>query len=801
MSGRWTHVFTDDPITGVGRREVLCGLGNGYVGVRGVEPEHDADPVNYPGTYVAGCFNRLQDSIDGGNVELESMVNLPNWLALTLRAEDGNWLGTDPVQVLDNRHTLDLRRGIVIRELRMRDGEGRITSITQRRLVHLRHRHVCGLQTTVTPENWSGTLSVRSEIDARTSNDGVARYRALSGHHYKPEHLSWLNTDSVLCVVETVQSRVRIAMAMRTRVTAGGSEPTSVIATGDGGERAGHELHVPVTSGQPVTIDKVLTVYTSRDRGVSEPAEAADDRVRELPDLDELMDSHALAWRQLWRRFHFRMPGCPNHVVSAVRLNLFHVLQTLTPHSTDLDVGVPARGLHGEAYRGHVFWDELFVLRTLTLRAPEVCRALLLYRFRRLDAARRAARAIGKAGAMFPWQSGSDGREESQRLHLNPASGRWIPDETARQRHVGLAVAYNVWQYWQATGDVEFLERYGAEMIVEVARFFADLTEYDHRRDRYVIRQVVGPDEFHTHYPGAVRPGIDNNTYTNVMTAWVMSRAIDALAALTTSRRLELQESLGLHAREPHRWEDIAQRIFVPVHADGILSQFEGYEDLAELDWDRMRTQHGDVQRLDRILEAEGDDPNRYRLSKQADVLMLFYLLSAEELGGLLERLGYPLEHDTIPRTIEFYLSRTSHGSTLSAVVHAWVLARSRRQGAVELLLQAFDSDLTTVHAGTTAEGIHLGAMAGSIDVLERCFAGVETRADALWLNPDWPAELGELEFDITYRQRLIRLRVSGTSITVNSIGGSPHPVRLRCRDADLYLEPGHIVELSQGDE
>jgi trehalose 6-phosphate phosphatase len=236
--------------------------------------------------------------------------------------------------------------------------------------------------------------------------------------------------------------------------------------------------------------------------------------------------------------------------------------------------------------------------------------------------------------------------------------------------------------------------------------------------------------------------------------------------------------------------------MFVPFHADGVISQFEGYERLAELDWDAVRERHGDIRRLDRILEAEGDDPNRYRVSKQADVLMLFYLLSADELGELLDRLGYRLERDVIPRTIDFYLSRTSHGSTLSAVVHAWVTARGRRERALEYFMQAVESDVTDVHGGSTAEGIHLGAMAGSIDVLERCFGGVETRHDALWLNPYWPTELGELEFDVSYRQHLLRLRITGASICVASIGGRRDPVQLRSRGAAVTLQPGEVIEL-----
>jgi trehalose 6-phosphate phosphatase len=766
------------------------------MGIRGAVPEHDADGVHYPGAYVAGCFNRLRDGIEGNDLEMESIVNLPNWLALTVRAEDGDWLGTDRVEVLEGRHELDLRRGILTRWLRVRDRAGRVSGITQRRFVHLRHRHVCGLQTTVVPENWSGAIVIRSEVDANTTNDGVPRYRPLSRRHYARERLSALDDESVLCVVATSQSRLRIAVAARTRLPdlARSRESSAVVVQRRG--RIGHEVRVPARQGEPVIFDKVVTIYTSRDRAISDPAQAAAERLRELPDFDELVDTHALAWRQVWRRFAFRISRASGRVLSNLRLDLFHVLQTLTPHSTDLDVGIPARGLHGEAYRGHVFWDELFVMRTLSVRAPEVCRALLLYRFRRLGAARRAAGDLGKAGAMFPWQSGSEGREESQRLHLNPASGRWVPDHTARQRHVGLAVAYNTWQYWQATADLQFLDQYGAEMIVEVARFFADLAEYDHRRDRYVIRGVVGPDEFHTAYPDTPGAGIDNNAYTNVMVVWVLLRALEALAALPAESRLELRETLGLRVSEEHRWEDISRRMFVPFHADGVISQFEGYERLAELDWDAVRERHGDIRRLDRILEAEGDDPNRYRVSKQADVLMLFYLLSADELGELLDRLGYRLERDVIPRTIDFYLSRTSHGSTLSAVVHAWVTARGRRERALEYFMQAVESDVTDVHGGSTAEGIHLGAMAGSIDVLERCFGGVETRHDALWLNPYWPTELGELEFDVSYRQHLLRLRITGASICVASIGGRRDPVQLRSRGAAVTLQPGEVIEL-----
>ena len=218
----------------------------------------------------------------------------------------------------------------------------------------------------------------------------------------------------------------------------------------------------------------------------------------------------------------------------------------MSPNSSDLDVGVPARGLHGEAYRGHIFWDELFIFPVLNLRLPMVTRSLLGYRYRRLPEARHAAKAAGYSGAMFPWQSGSDGREESQRLHLNPRSGRWNPDSSARAHHIGIAVAYSSWKFYQVTGDLAYLIDYGAEMLAEIARFWVSRASYDQERERYSIRGVIGPDEFHSGYPDAPYDGIDNNAYTNVMAVWVIMRALDALKLLPLPNRLDLMETLGL---------------------------------------------------------------------------------------------------------------------------------------------------------------------------------------------------------------------------------------------------------------
>ena len=794
----WVLAYDGFDPAGERLREALCTLGNGYFATRGAAPEAAAGAVHYPGTYVAGCYNRLVSRVADREVENEDLVNVANWLPLTLRPDGGEWLDLQAQEVLGYRQELDLRRGVLTRLIRIRYPDGRVIGVTQRRFVSMDDAHLAGLETTVVPENWSGALEVRSALDGQVTNAGVERYRALDGRHLVPVEDGEVGDDVIWVQVETRTSRVRIAQAARTQVIRDGQALSVERRTVREPGRIAHHLVLDVREGEPVTIEKVVALFTSRDRALAEPGDAARGQVARLPDgFDRLLERHVLAWDQLWRRCHIDLGGDGDREVArTLNLHVFHLLQTVSEHTIDLDVGVPARGLHGEAYRGHIFWDELFIFPFLNLRFPELTRALLRYRVRRLPEARQAARAAGYAGAMYPWQSGSDGREETQRLHLNPKSGRWLPDRSHRQRHVNIAIAYNVWQYYQVTGDLAFLSAYGAEMLLEIARFWAAIATYDHGSDRYEIRGVMGPDEYHDGYPGRDEPGLDNNAYTNVMAAWVLCRALETLELLPDHRRTELTERLGLRQEEVDRWDEASRKLRVCFHDGDIISQFEGYGDLEELDWDGLRRRHGNIRRLDRILEAEGDTVNRYKASKQADVLMLFYLLSAEELRGLLDRLGYRLAPEAIRRNVDYYLERTSHGSTLSGVVNAWVLARSDRPRSWRFFTEALASDIHDVQGGTTAEGIHLGAMAGTVDLAQRCYTGLEARADVLWLNPSLPEELDGLDFDVRYRGNWgINLHLTPDRLRVRVPVSCATPVRIGVKGEVVELAPGSTHE------
>ena len=747
-------------------REALCTLGNGYFATRGAAPEAAAGTTHYPGTYVAGCYDRLSSLVAGRTVVNEDLVNAPNWLPLTFRAEGGEWFTPDRYPPLDYAQTLDLRQGLLDRRLRYRDDAGRVTVVEQQRLVSMSDPHLAALRTTIHPENWSGRLEIYSGLDGWVRNDGVPRYRGLSRVHLV-FRTSGAEDDLVWLDMETVTSGTRIAEAARTTVS---GEAGREVRGAPGW--IAHQLTVQAGPDDPVTVEKVVALHAVQD---GDGTEAARRDAAEAGSYASLRERHVAAWVRLWERGRLDVGGGPPQ--RTVNLHLFHLFQTVSPHTVGLDVGVPARGLHGEAYRGHVFWDELFVLPFLSLRFPEVVRSLLLYRWRRLPAAREAAREAGYAGAMYPWQSGSDGTEETQLLHLNPRSGRWLPDNSRLQRHVGLAIAYNVWHYYQATGDQDFLEEYGAEMLLEIARFWASAATLDPADDRYDVVGVMGPDEYHDAYPGAAAPGLRNNAYTNVMAVWTLCRALDALEALPAGRRTDLLDRLALAPAELARLEDITRRMRVVFHADGVISQFEGYADLAELDWAAYRDRYGDIRRLDRILEAERDTPNRYKASKQADVLMLFYLLSSDELYGLFERLGYRVDPETIPRTVEYYLARTSHGSTLSAVVHAWVLARLDRPASWRFFLEALASDVNDVQGGTTSEGIHLGAMAGTLDLAQRCYTGLELRDGLLRLAPALPPDLPGVSMELWYRgDGGLRLRAGhdGVEVGLPDTAGEP---------------------------
>ena len=786
-----------------GLRESLCALGNGYFVTRGAAPESEADDVHYPGTYLAGGYNRLTTDIAGRAIENEDLVNLPNWLSLNFRVKGEDWFSLDDVEIIFYSQELDIRQGVLHRTVHYRDEKGRETRLFNRRMVSMADMHLAALEMVIAPVNWSGTLEIRSALDGTVTNSGVARYRDLNNEHLKPVGTRQVGDDTVLLEVCTNQSNVSIAEAARTVVFKDGEPLAAGRKLVEQPEYIAQELRVEVTPGDRVVIEKTVSLFTSRDVAITECGLEAEKAVLKAGRFNGMLKAHVVAWDHLWRRFKVDLrlssPHEQHHVQRILRLYSFQLLQSASTHSLDIDVGMPSRGWHGEAYRGHIFWDELIIFPFLNYRMPQITRSLLMYRYRRLAEARKAAKQLSYKGAMFPWQSGSNGREETQQVHLNPESGNWIPDKSHLQRHINLAIVYNIWQYYEVTGDREFLAWYGAEMILEIARFWASIAEYNQELDRYEILGVMGPDEYHDGYPGAESPGLNNNAYTNIMVVFVMNRALELHDLLSEEQFRELCERLEVEKAEMDRWKEMSHKMRVVFQGDGIISQFEGYDRLEEFDWEGYHEKYGNIQRLDRILEAEGDTTNRYKVSKQADVLMLFYLFSSEELGQLFEQIGYRFDPEMIPENIDYYLKRTSNGSSLSWIINSWVASRRDRSHSWELFNVALLTDFVDIQGGTTTEGIHLGAMAGCVDLVQRGYTGLECRGGVLRFNPMFPEELDGLRMHIRYRGHWLDLDISTDRLELEALSGSAEPILIEVNGSLLKLEEGvtEVVELS----
>jgi trehalose/maltose hydrolase-like predicted phosphorylase len=780
-----------------GLREALTSTGNGYLCTRGCAEWEDADDTHYPGTYAHGVYNRETTVMRGHPVPNEDLVNLPNWLVLKLCIDGDEPVRFGNVELLSYRHEYDFRSALVMRELRFRDRAGRDTRLRSRRFVSMHRMHQAAIAWDLTPENWSGRVEVVSALDGRVLNRGVARYRQLEGRHLDPQGPRIQGADVIALKARTRQSRIELAEAARTRVYRGEDELEVDRSTYQTEDYIQQRLAFDVEAGAPVRVEKVVALYTSRDRGISEPLEAAAKSARRYPTFDPALDGHARAWDELWEVCDPQLPH-EARVQFLLRFHASHLLQVCSRLTAHHDAGVTARGLNGEAYRGHVFWDEIFVYPFLNFRLPLITRGLLLYRFRRIGEARAAARERGYRGAMYPWQSGSDGREETQVVHLNPLSGQWDPDLSCNQRHVSAAIFYSVWHYHQATHELDFLRDCGAELMLEIARFWGSIAHFNPDRDRWEIHGVMGPDEFHEGYPGAAEGGLRNNAYTNVMAAWICETAQKVLELLPASRREALRARIGLGDEEIHRWREISRKMFVPFHADGVISQFEGYEDLQELDWDAYRARYGDIHRLDRILRAEGDSPDRYKLSKQADAVMLFYLFPDAELERLFEQLGYEFTPDTARKTIEYYDRRTSHGSTLSLVVYAGVLAAIDPESSWERFLAALEGDIGDIQGGTTPEGIHVGVMSGTLDLLQRIYLGTEIRDGVVHFNPRLPERLDGLSLPMQFRGTPTRVTVEGTELTVEALAeGFSLPVRVGVGDEVRELAAGQSCKFT----
>ncbi len=743
------------------RREALLALGNGVLSWRASAPEASAcrasDACHYPGLYCAGWYDKAPRDVNGTTTELAALARLPDPFGLSISADGQHWFDLHTVEVQRYQQSLHMHDGQLRRRICFVLA-GRTWELEELRFVSMANPHLAVLRWVLNLPAGMQQVHLRTILDGSVDNSLIDKNLAYEGRRLKNVHIETSHDGHATLTANLTPAGRRLAMAVHTDVPGEALDWDGVLRH----DRLCQETTVAASGEQRLVIEKRVVVLT--DQQVSVDSERARKEVLTcLPDqpFDVLRTEHERKWRELWSTMPMRLS---NHKLErALRLHAFHLLQAVSPHSLERDQGFPPRGWQ-EGYYGQVFWDEIFAFPFLVSHFPKLARGLLGYRYRRLDIARERARRAGLRGAMFPWRSGSDGEEETPPFQQNPLSGRWMPDHTHLQWHIGSAIAYDAWQLFLATGDQALLAEEAGELILEVARFWASAVEFDEASERYVIRGVIGPDEYHNLYPGRGRPGLDNNAYTNLMACWTLRLGIQMMANLHDDQAAALRERIGLQPNEPELWSQIADRMYLPLLENGVLSQFDGFSDLLPPSDEWL---HDDRPRLDWMLEAEGDQSDRYQLSKQTDVLMLLHLFPSRILLGLVNRLGYRFDEADLRRTAEYHLGHVTHESSLSTVVCAGALTHLDAAASWRYFLETAEVDLAAPSRSGTLEGVHLGAMSGSLDVLQRHYLGIWPEQDGLHVLPAPPLALGDVEQKVWFRGAELSIALSGDVLTV----------------------------------
>jgi len=729
----------------VAGEETMFTLANGHHGVRG--SFEFARHVGAPGSFFAGCYDRAP-------ICFEELVNTPTWVDLSIQA-DGLLLDPDGVEVREYRRTLDLRQGLLHTALTWVDAKGHRTRYESFRLVHRQRRYWALLWGRVTPENWSGELLLAGGIDARITN-------VQSQSQIRIQHLAMtrLADDDLGVVYEGRTLTSKLPVAVRTRLA---------VSNGTGhhlrhGDQSLQEVWCArAVKGRPVTFCKSVAAVAL----LQADADAGPVSRRELRALLRAGQPRALAaqqraWQTRWRQADVLIDG---HVgdQAAVRFNIFHLLG-LDPE-TDLDVSIGAKGLHGEGYRGHFFWDtEIFLLPFYLAARPETARNLLLYRCRRLDAARRHAADWGQRGARFPWESCTTGGDVSPTKPRDILTGK-IGGEPVEhfQVHITADIAYAVARYGQATGDDEFFRDHGAQLLIETAQFWASRAEWDAARHRYVIRNVQCVDEFHEH--------VDNNAYTNYLAAENLRLAEAAVAELRRRAPAVLRRlcrATGLTDKEVRTWAKIRDGLVLPFDpATGLVEQFDGYFALTPV---KMGYDANGWPFLP--VEFWAGPWRQSQVIKQADVVLATYLLP-DTFSDAAKRANFL-----------FYEERDEQSSSLSPSSYAIIGAEV---GEVERAYRSFRvSAYRDLIYRKNNDGIHAACLGGTWQACVNGFGGLRVRADGLHFRPRLPKAWNRLAYTVLWQGRRIAVAITPATVSVRLVAGKPLAVTIHGRPVML---------------
>ncbi|RRG18762.1 glycoside hydrolase family 65 protein [Weissella viridescens] len=764
--------------------EALLALGNGYLGWRGAPVWSTFSDNHYPALYVAGVFNQTQTPVADRMVVNEDLVNLPN-PQLTQIWINGQLLSENNLETRASHLRFD--RGELTETFTFGLAEGTVTLTTTKMVDPIAWHHM-GMQLELSTD-FEAQLKLASIIDASVTNQNVVRYRDFDATEF---NVKKIDSAKHQVYVQTRQSGIDIAIGATTKVW---QQDQVVIGTTKAtADQLIESYTTTLLPNVPVILNKTISVATSQE--TSTPLDEALAALMTEVNLNFVRNHSLEYWRDVWHDADIEVESDDKRLQQLIRLNIFHLHQAAQSNANPhLDASVGSRGLTGEGYRGHIFWDELFLVPYYAANDPKAARALIQYRIQRLAGAQANAQRESEAGAMYPWQSGLYGDEQAQVIHLNTVDQSWIPDNSRLQRHVSLAIAYDLWVYTRITKDVSLLQNGGLTMLLEIAKFWLHKVQLADD-GRFDLADVMGPDEFHEAYPDAKTAGIKNNAYTNVMLTWLLNWILELQTDFSAFDAIAASDNFDATLLE--RAKAVAHGLRLERNEAGVFAQYEGYFALKELDFAAYAEKYGDIHRIDRLLKAEGKSPDDYQVAKQADLLMLLYNFDDGLVAKLLEQLGYPLKSDWLAVNKNYYLERTVHGSTTSRPVFAGIdVTLGQLDEAEQLLAHAIRSDVDDIQGGTTAEGIHTGVMGETLAVVQNKFAGVHLLAGMPEIKPNLPETWASIHFKQQYQGIWLDIVETHTYISLTADA----TIQVKINDEEYLVTNGEPLVVTLGVE
>lgn len=712
--------------------ESLFALSNSYLGIRGSHEE--GTKISLPYFYINGVFDKSETF-------MRELATLPNPLGIRFYIEK-ELIGIEDCEILEYLREFDIKNGILWKSLILRDSKGRETKIEGCRFASRKNIHRIGIIYNLTPINYDGIIEVESETDGSIINFADApRFKVKHTVTLKNEKLSDFAGNYI--EVATRDRNLHIGVGSYIDAFKDGESVLGNRNFNSFGEKSLEFADVKVKAGEKINFVKYIAVYTENDVHKEEIKKSVTKEITDFTEkgfYKEIVD-HCLEYSKLWDMADIKI-DCDKELNKAIRFNIFHLMSTGS--STNDNINIGAKLLTGEEYGGHAFWDtELFMLPFFSYVFPDIAKNLVSYRHRLLDAAKDNALKNGYKGAQYPWESADDGTEQCPAYTIEPDGSCYRCYVADYEHHVSAAVAYGIYNYTRITGDLEFFYNKGIYILIETARFWASRCEYIEKEDRYEIRKVTGPDEWHE--------PVDNNVYTNYLARWnllYVKRKLDELKVDNYSLYSHVLEKTEFSDKEAAELQAIADKIYLPkMPGRNILEQFEGYFDLKDCIIEKYDENDWPI-RPDILKELTVDKTS---LIKQADVVMLMYLLENE------------FSAEEIKDNYHYYEKRTLHGSSLSPAIYSIVGLRTGDKGkAYRYLRRAAFIDLLNLQKNTR-EGIHAANSGGVWQVVVFGFAGVKTDDKGeLIIAPNMPEGWKSLNFKLWHNKKCLNITVYG---------------------------------------